>query len=327
MHKTLLAVAVALVLCASTSQASPVTSGTSCYQGEYESLESYLARPETLKAYEDPIQLERARVRYAWWRESIDCRWFEYPVDDLVVRGFVVKPVSAPPPSGWPVVIFNHGGNADIGEVRFPYIAAVLFPLVDAGFMVIGSQYRGATINGAENPDRLRDEFGGKDVNDVLALIPLIDSMPEADGTRLGLYGISRGGMMSYLAAKHSDRFDTMVVQAAATDLIKELENRPGMARVFNTWIPDFKTNREAALKARSAVYWMDGLNPEMSVLILHGTADDRVSAQQALDAATKLQSLGRPYKLVIYPNGSHGLREHQRAVTAELISWFKEQL
>lgn len=319
-------------LCFSMSAASgevttSISSNISCYQGEFGSLESYLSRPRTLKAYEDPIQLQRAKERYAWWREAIDCRWITYPVDGLEVRGFIVKPTGTPPESGWPVVIFNHGGNADIGAVRFQYIAARLYPLVHAGFLVIGSQYRGAKIDGEANPDRLRDEFGGRDVNDVLALVSIIDAMPDADGTRIGMFGMSRGGMMSYLAARRSDQFKTMVVQAAPTDLIKGLEDRPEMGKVFSTWIPDFETNAEAALEARSAIYWLDELNPETSILILHGTADRRVNPRDALATASKLQELKRPYKLIMYPNGSHGLREHQRSVNKELVDWFTQHL
>ncbi|MCA1798050.1 MAG: prolyl oligopeptidase family serine peptidase [Xanthomonadaceae bacterium] len=298
-----------------------------CYQGEFSNLESYLSRPITRTAYDDPVQFERARVRYTWWRDNFDCDWISYSVDGLEVNGFVVKPTGDSPPEGWPVVIFNHGGNADIGSVRFEYIAARLFPIVEAGFVVMGTQYRGAKIDGADSPDRLRDEFGGSDVNDVLALISIADSIPEADGSRIGMYGISRGGMMSFLAARRTNRISTIVVQDTPTDLVRGLEFTPDMVRVFTKWIPDYEKNPHEALIQRSALYWLDELDPNMSVLILHGTADQRVSAEQALVTALKLQELRRQYKLVIYPNASHGLREYHQAVETEIIAWFSSVL
>ena len=41
--------------------------------------------------------------------------------------------------------------------------------------MVVASQYRGNA--GGEG----KEEFGGKDVNDVLNLLPLLESLPKAD--------------------------------------------------------------------------------------------------------------------------------------------------
>jgi len=36
-------------------------------------------------------------------------------------------------------------------------------------------------------------------VADVVYLIPLLSSLPEADADRVGMVGVSRGGMMAYL--------------------------------------------------------------------------------------------------------------------------------
>lgn len=299
----------------------------SCYAGEWGSLEAYLARPATKKVYEDAQQRERAEQRYRYWRANFDCRWITYPVDDLEIQGFIVRPAGVPPEGGWPVVIFNHGGNADIGQVRFQYIAARLFPLVEKGFVVVGSQYRGTKIDGAENPHRLRDEFGGDDVNDVRALVSIIESLPYANAERIGMWGMSRGGMMSFIAARGSDAFDAIVVEGTPTDQLKALEQRPGMEEVLRTWIPDYEQDKESALKERSAVYWIDELDMNMPILILHGSDDARVSVSHALELADALQARNHPHRLVIYDGGSHGLREHHQEAMNEVISWFHENL
>lgn len=304
-----------------------ISAEQTCYQGEWGSMEAYLDRPVTLKLYENPVQRERAVQRYEFWRSNFDCRWFTYRVDGLDVQGFLVSPVGDPPTGGWPVVIFNHGGNADIGEIRFQYIAARLFPLVDEGFVVIGSQYRGTRIGDVENPDRLRDEFGGADVNDVRALLPIIRSLPYADSDRVGLWGISRGGMMNFLVARNSKEFKTMIVESTPTDMFKAIEHRPDMENVLRTWVPEYDRNKEAALKARSVVYWIDDLDPDMSMLILHGSEDGRVSALNALALAEGLQQRDRPYKLVIFENDGHGLRGHFAETTEQILAWLKQEL
>jgi dipeptidyl aminopeptidase/acylaminoacyl peptidase len=45
-------------------------------------------------------------------------------------------------------------------------------------------------------------EFGGADVNDVLRLIDIAKSIPNADPKRIVMMGWSRGGQMTYQALK-----------------------------------------------------------------------------------------------------------------------------
>jgi len=307
--------------------AGPITWSRTCYQGEWGSEEAYLARPQTQRIYADPVQRERAQERYRIWRERYDCSWIKYPVDDLTVDGFIVKPTGIPPDGGWPVIIYNHGGNADIGEVRFQYIAMRLFPLVDEGFIVMGSQYRGTQIGGEANPDRLRDEYGGADVHDVLSLIDIAERLPEANAQLVGMWGTSRGGIMAFLSARGSDRIGAMVVESAPTDLLLGLENRPDMAKVFGTWIPGFHERPDEVLEDRSVLYWFNELDPAMPILIIHGAEDGRVSPVHATKLAEALAASGRPHKLVIYEGDAHGIRVHHRELIQEIREWFRASL
>ena len=304
-----------------------IVKSETCYQGEWGSEAAYLARPQTKKAYEDAAQRERAKQRYAIWRERYDCRWIKYPVDDLLVDGFIVVPTGTPPENGWPVVIFNHGGNADIGEVRFQYIAMRLSPLVDAGFAVMGSQYRGTRVSGVENPDRLRDEFGGADVADVLSLIDIAEDLSAIDQDNIGMWGTRRGGMMAFLAARQDDRISALVAEATPVDLIELRERRPDMEQVYKTWIPDYETNPDYALEERSVIYWADELPESTSILILHGSEDQRVDPNQAARLARTLATLRRDFKMVLYEGDAHGIRKNHRAMITEIPAWFARSL
>lgn len=269
--------------------------------------------------------LDGLRARYKHWRREIDCRYITYRVDGINVRGFYVRPL-ATSDERLPVVVFNRSGNADTGELPFQYVIGKLFPLVEQGYVVIGTFYRGASRNGSPSEYRLEDEFGGEDVNDVLALLPIIDSMEFADPERIGLWGESRGGMMAYLAARRSSRFDTLVTESTPTDLEMELRVRPEMENVFRTWIPGYDEQRARALEARSALRWAEEL-PDVPILILHGSDDQRVSAESALKMALRLQELSHPYSLIIYEGGSHSLGKHESEVRDQVIEWFDEKL
>lgn len=263
-----------------------LASAETCFEGAWKNAETYADMATSRSP--SPGNEKEARAEAMQYHEELtetyECQWFEYSVDEHDVRGFFVKP-RAVGSDRLPAVIFNRGGNADTGALPMPYIVGKLFPVVKEGFVVIGSMYRGASLNGEPHPDRLADEFGGKDVDDVLALLPIIDAMPFANG-KVGIWGTSRGGMMAYLAVRRSVRFSALVAEAAPTDLQSELEFRPEMVNVLAQWIPGFSQNRDAALRNRSVMHWADELAANTSVLILHGTADARVSPNSALQMA-----------------------------------------
>ncbi len=105
--------------------------------------------------------------------------------DGLRVHGFLGRPKGD---KTRPAIIYNRGGSRKTGILAGPE----LIPYVEAGYIVdTASQYRGNA--GSEG----KEEFGGSDVNDVLHLLALLNKQPYVDSERLGMVGISRGGMMT----------------------------------------------------------------------------------------------------------------------------------
>jgi dipeptidyl aminopeptidase/acylaminoacyl peptidase len=62
-------------------------------------------------------------------------------------------------------------------------------------------------------------------------------------------------------------------------------------------------------------------------LLILHGSADDRIPADDALRFARRLQALGKTYELVMYAGDVHGLPHNGRDVDRRIIEWFRAHL
>jgi dipeptidyl aminopeptidase/acylaminoacyl peptidase len=88
---------------------------------------------------------------------------------------------------------------------------------------VAASQYRGNA--GGEGVE----QFGGDDVNDVLSVILLLEQPPRVDPERIGLYGWSRGGMMTYLALTRTPRIRAAVIGAGLADAFRLVTLRPEM--------------------------------------------------------------------------------------------------
>lgn len=297
--------------------------GRSCFSGTRSSFDDWAA--SVIRKNEDAdlatFYKRFPESDYETYKDTLDCNFIAYPVGDLTIRGVYVRP-KGHEGEDIPVLIVNRGGNGPSGAWNFSRLFQRVLPLANAGYVVIGSQYRGSR-KGDDPSIYGSDEFGGEDINDVLALFDLVDRLPGADGNRIGMYGWSRGGFMALLVATKTGRLKAMAVGGTPTDLAAELAIRPEMERVFRARIPNYDENKHAALEARSAVRWADEIDADLPILILHGEQDDRVSLNSAQELADILRALQHPHKLVTYEGGSHGLLEHNREVIDELVAWF----
>jgi acetyl esterase/lipase len=292
--------------------------------GTYEEwLAQLKRRSEAMQAKWPSIEAEVRRTYppelFREFKETVDCSRIIYASDGLKIVGFILK-ARAPASGRYPVVIYNHGGNSQVGSLDDTSLLRLSW-LVRAGYVVVASQYRGCGGSAGD------DEIGGADIADVLNLIPLIESLPYADPARLGMLGWSRGGMMAFLVLSKSCRISAAVIGSAPTDLFAEIEKRPVMESLLQNSVPGYAANKEAALKARSARYWPEKLCKTTPILLLQGSDDQRCVPESALDMGLQLQRSRQPFRLIFFESGSHGLSEYTEEVNRQTILWFEKHL
>jgi dipeptidyl aminopeptidase/acylaminoacyl peptidase len=240
-----------------------------------------------------------------------------YESDGLAIQGFKLLPAEIPS-DGLPLVIFNRGGMQRFGMIVLPTLLGLLIPLVEMGYMVLASQYRGN--DGSEG----REEWGGDDVNDVLNLLELGKTMPEWNGAQAYMLGWSRGGMMTYLALKAGAQVQAAASIAGAADLMHLAAFRPEMVdNVFKKLIPHTdESSYKKELIARSAVEWAEDINVPLH--LQHGDADDRVDVQDSRKLAAALEAAGKPHQLVIHKGGDHFMTRSRDDIMNNAHNWFK---
>lgn len=259
--------------------------------------------------------------KFQHFKEGLECRTFQYKVDEHFVHGFVIQPKVTT--KKLPVIIYNRGGNGNYGAMVFGAMMSRLFPLAEEGFVVVGSQYRGTFT-----PEHLTlDEFGGSDVNDVVELANMIEHVKHADAERIGMFGGSRGGMQTYLAVKRLPQIKAIAISAGVTDLARGLTIRPEMERVYENRIPNFKENKEKELAKRSVINWVDTLSKHVPILLIHGEEDKRVSVTQSIVFAQALEQHKIPHKLIVYKDEGHVLRKNKQNLHDEVVDWFSTYL
>ncbi len=226
-----------------------------------------------------------------------------YWSDGLRVRGFLLRPAALQGPA--PCLIYNRGGNREFAAITDAILEGLLALFASWGYVVAASQYRGNA--GGEG----REEFGGRDVDDVLNLIPLLERLPDADAGRIGMYGGSRGGMMTYLALTRTDRILAAVIRCGVSDLRGWQSDRADMEAVFADLIPGFDPANDDTLASRSAVLWAERICRTTPLLLLQGASDWRVSPHSSLEMGHALLRAGHPFRLVLLEGSDHALSEH----------------
>ena len=298
---------VLLTLLAVSQAAGQITSEVACTFGAYEQQSAFLRRVYSRQEY------ETARRSH-----TVQCQRITYLSDGLQVVGFIVRPLAAEG-KRLPVIVYNRGGLLDIGKIEASHLLD-FYHFASEGFVVFASQYRGN--DGGEG----REEFGGADVNDVIILRNLAATLPYADPKNVFFYGVSRGGMMSFLALRRGATVNTIAVVGALLDLPDGLvvtqQRAPGIADRVKKLIPDYGPS---ALRDRSAIHFADQVN--VPVLILHGGADEEVPTSQALAFASTLNDLRKPYELIVYVNDSHEVTNNRNDRNGRLVAWFRRHM
>jgi len=235
-----------------------------------------------------------------------------YKSDNRLINGLLIEPNLD---GVFPAIIFNRGGNRDFAPLTIQTLINYTGKVAASGFVVIASNYRAD------------EEFGGQDINDVLNLFDVLEETPKAKANCVGMFGWSRGGIMTYLALAKTNKIKTAVVGNGPSDLLEVANTRPVLeTRVLAECIPNYWENKEEKLKKRSAIYWPEKLSKNSSLLILSGLNDNRQNPLQAKKMAQKLDSLNYNFKIMEVET-DHFFSDQKPLLEQTLVDWFAKNL
>lgn len=259
----------------------------------------------------------------AWGSETIENTILEkitYLSDGLKVKGYLAYPKDNS--KKYPCLIWCRGGVGNAGIIDKFNARGLFGQIASWGYCLLASQYRGN--DGGEG----FDNFGGDDINDILNLIPLAQYIPNADSSSWAIEGWSRGGMMTYLTLTKTDLFKCAIVLGGIANLRCNSAESKFMRKLYEHTLGKYDTvDFFKNCELRSVINFPEKLSQNTPILIVHGTADDRVLPHDSIDLSYKLLLLKRKFRLVIFEGGDHFLKSHRKEVDILRKNWLDKWL
>lgn len=191
-------------------------------------------------------------------------------------------PWGDPPPTGWPVIVFNHGFIRPEQYVITQFYDVYMGVFASNGYIVINSDYRGHGESEGEAIIAYRSPGYTADVLNALAAVKTYES---ADPNRIGMYGHSMGGFIALRSMVISEEIKAGVLWGGVVvnyDDLLELW-RPRLAEGPNPTAEFFVNLRQE---------WRDEWNEQ------YGSIDENPEFWRSVSSNSYLPEISGPIQL-----------------------------
>jgi dipeptidyl-peptidase-4 len=231
------------------------------------------------------------------------------------------KPRHFDPAKRYPAIIDVYGGPGVQRVVDNWTGSSFTQILTRAGYVVFQLDNRGSAFRGAAFQAPIHGKLGVAEVADQVLGARWLGSQTFVDPARIGVWGWSYGGYMTLmLMFKAPDVFRAGVSGAPVTDW-----------SLYDTHYTERYLKRPAdnpsGYENSSVFPYAQDLRGKL--LLLHGMADDNVLFLHSTKLFRRLQDLGKPFDVMVYPGAKHGLiRQHDgRHAYRTILGFFAEKL
>ena len=218
------------------------------------------------------------------------------------VDAWQILPPDFDPAKKYPVLIYVYGGpghqtvsnswaNSDYWWMQL---------LAQHGIISVSINNRGSGAQGEVFKKMTYLQLGKYETEDMITLAKYMAKQPYVDGSRIGIYGWSYGGFMAANGiTKGADVISTAVSVAPVTNW-RYYDN------VYTERFMRTPQENPDGYDLNSPVH-----NTAMikgNYLLCHGSGDDNVHYQNAMELIKAMISNGKQFDLMIYPNKNHGI-------------------
>jgi len=250
--------------------------------------------------------------------EDVDMRSFALPeevwypsIDGTMVPAMLYRPLA---PHACALVNIHGGPNWLYQRNWHPLMSY----LAAHGWAVLAPNYRGSTGYGRAWAQANYMRLGEVDTFDCAAGAQYLLSEELADPAKIAVSGRSHGGYLTMTCL--TEYPDLWAGGSAIVPFMNWFTSHESSRKDLQHWdIENFGDPAENAelWKRRSPFFYLDRI--QASVQLICGAHDPRCPASESLAARDRLQQLGTPVELILYPDEGHGFLKLENVVDHEL--------
>jgi dipeptidyl-peptidase-4 len=241
--------------------------------------------------------------------------------DGQLLQYRLFKPARFDATKHYPAIVDVYGGPA-VQRVLDGWTGSSFTQILTrAGYVVFQLDNRGSAFRGTAFQAPIHGRLGEVEVTDQVQGARWLGSQPYVDPSRIGVWGWSYGGYLTLmLMFKAPEVFRAGVSGAPVTDWL-----------LYDTHYTERYLERPsdnaAGYQASSVLSYAEGLRGNL--LVIHGMADDNVLFLHSTKLFRRLQDLGKPFEVMVYPGAKHGLTRQQvgRHAYATILRFFDQNL
>ncbi|KAF8561711.1 hypothetical protein P879_08105 [Paragonimus westermani] len=232
--------------------------------------------------------------------------------------GLLFTPDMPTPPNGFPTVHYVYGGPGvqlvQGNHSRSTFLRAALY--THFGYALFLCDCRGSSNRGVEFAAYIKNRLGLVELDDHVAFLRFVaQNTGMIDLSRVAVMGCSYGGYLSLMAAM---RYHHVYQAAIACSPVVDWA-------LYDTAY----TERYLGLpQDNPTAYWNGSVlryvaqmpSDKVRLLICHGGLDENVHFAHTSDLVDKLETYGKPFQLLYYPNSRHGIREYKHVEASSLL-------
>lgn len=224
---------------------------------------------------------------------------------DLITR--LIKPSNFDPNKKYPVLVYVYGGpHAQMITNSWLDGASLwMYWMAEQGYLVYTVDGRGSAERGFAFESQIHRQLGKVEMEDQMAGVKYLKSLPFVDGDRLAVHGWSFGGFMTTsLMLREPGTFQVGVAGGPVTDW-KYYEIMYGERYM------DRPEENPEGYKNASLMEHVNKL--EGDLMLIHGTSDDVVVMQHNFALIKKFVEEGVQVDFFPYPMHKHNVRGKDR--------------
>jgi dipeptidyl aminopeptidase/acylaminoacyl peptidase len=249
--------------------------------------------------------------------------------DGKEIEGLLTYPMDYQAGQKVPFILNIHGGPAGVFSQTCVAANQGTYPIAafaEAGYAILRPNPRGSSGYGTEFRTANREDWGGKDFQDLMAGVDHVIKMGVADESKMGVMGWSYGGFMSSWIVGHTDRFKVASIGAPVVDLSHQnlTDDIEGFLPSYfksNPWDDWSKYDAHSPLRVVQ--------NVKTPVMLQHGEADLRVPFSNSVMFYNALRRRDVPVRLLALPRQPHGPTEPRMVLKTMQtnLEWFDKYI